>query len=93
MTTGFFGRWNVLCVRNFRNLFLGQAVSAFGDGLTPVAVTFAVLRMSGSATDLGIVLAAQITPLVASLSVLTVGDVWRLRARSLPGAHRDGVLA
>lgn len=76
--TGFIRRWNVLRVRNFRNLFLGQAISAFGDGLTPVAVTFAVLRMSGSATDLGIVLAAQITPLVA---LTLVAGVWGDRLR------------
>ena len=76
--TGFFRRWRVLHVRNFRNLFLGQAVSAFGDGLTPVAVTFAVLRMSGSATDLGIVLAAQIAPLVA---LTLLAGVWGDRLR------------
>ena len=32
--TGFIRRWNVLRVRNFRNLFLGQAIPACGDGLT-----------------------------------------------------------
>ena len=76
--TGFFRRWHVLRVRNFRNLFLGQAISAFGDGLTPVAITFAVLQMTGSATDLGIVLAAQITPL-ATLAL--VAGVWGDRLR------------
>ena len=75
---GFLRRWNVLRVRNFRNLFLGQAISAFGDGLTPVAVTFAVLQMSGSATDLGVVLAAQIVPL-ATLAL--VAGVWGDRLR------------
>ncbi len=45
----------------------------FGDGITPVALTFAVLGLTGSATDLGIVLAAQSLPLAA---LALVGGVW-----------------
>jgi MFS family permease len=48
-------------------------VSTFGDRLVPVALTFAVLHLTGSLTDLGIVLAAQTVPLV--LFVL-IGGVW-----------------
>ena len=59
--------------RDFRNVFLAQSVSVFGDGITPVALTFAVLDLTGSGTDLGLVLAAQSVPLVA-LSL--VGGVW-----------------
>jgi MFS family permease len=60
--------------RPFRLLFAGRAVSSFGDRLAPVALTFAVLHLTGgSVTDLGIVLAAQSVPLV--LFVL-LGGVW-----------------
>ena len=43
------------------------------DGITPVALTFAVLGLTGSATDLGLVLAAQSLPLAA---LALVGGVW-----------------
>jgi MFS family permease len=43
--------------RAFRLLFTGQALSVIGDRITPVALAFAVLAL-GTATDLGIVLAA-----------------------------------
>jgi MFS family permease len=59
--------------RDFRNVFLAQSVSVFGDGITPVALTFAVLDLTGSGTDLGLVLAAQSVPLVA---LALVGGVW-----------------
>ena len=52
--------------RDFRNVFIAQSVSVFGDGITPVALTFAVLDLTGSGTDLGLVLAAQSIPLVAA---------------------------
>ncbi len=58
--------------RPFRLLFAGRAVSSFGDRLVPVALAFAVLHL-GSATDLGIVLAAQSLPLVA---LVLLGGVW-----------------
>jgi MFS family permease len=63
----------LLRTRDFRNVFLAQSVSVFGDGITPVALTFAVLDLTGSGTDLGIVLAAQSLPLVA---LALVGGVW-----------------
>ena len=58
----------------FRLLLLGQATSTLGDGLVPVALSFAVIQtLNGSATALGVVLAAHILPLV--LFVLA-GGVW-----------------
>ena len=45
----------------FRLLFSGQALSVMGDRITPVALAFAVLDL-GSATDLGVVLAAGAVP-------------------------------
>ena len=55
--------------RQFRLLFTGQIVSLLGDALTGVALAFAVLDLTGSATDLGIVFAAKTVPLVAFLLV------------------------
>jgi len=61
--------------RNFRLLFIGQATSAFGDRLLPIALAFAVLDLTGSATDLGIVLAAAAVPMFLFVAVAGVwGD-------------------
>ena len=43
----------------YRRLFLGRTTSLIGDGITPVALAFAVLDLTGSPTDLGIVLAVH----------------------------------
>ena len=52
----------VLRHRDFRLLFGGQAVSVIGDALLPVALAFAVLDgLDGSAGQLGLVLAAQVS--------------------------------
>jgi MFS family permease len=58
---------------NFRLLFLGQAISSLGDRLVPVALAFAVLDLTGSVTDLGLVAAAQTVPLIA---FVLLGGVW-----------------
>jgi len=63
----------LLHLRDFRNVFLAQSVSVFGDGITPVALTWAVFKLKGSGTDLGLVLAAQSIPLVL---LALVGGVW-----------------
>jgi MFS family permease len=75
-------RLGALHERPFRLLFFGQAVSLLGDGMVGVALAFAVLDLTGSASDLGIVLAARTIPLVA---FLLVGGVWadRLPRRAL----------
>lgn len=54
-------------------LLAGSTVSPFGDRLVPVALAFAVLDLTGSVTDLGLVLAAQTIPLVVFVSL---GGVW-----------------
>jgi MFS family permease len=71
-------RLDVLRLRNFRNLFIGEMVSVFGDGLLPVALTFAVLDLTGSPTDVGIVMAAATVPMVL---FSLVGGVWSDRLR------------
>src|SRR5579859_8281871 len=58
------GRLGALQERQFRLLWMGQAVSAFGDGLYPVALAFAVVQLTGSAADLGLVFMAVLIPRV-----------------------------
>lgn len=63
----------VLRQPDFRYLFLGQAASAIGDRVVVVAIALFITQTTGSATDLGLVLAAQSLPLVA---LLLFGGVW-----------------
>jgi MFS family permease len=58
---------DVLRAREFRLLFSGQAVSVLGDRMAVVALAFAVLEIGGSASDVGLVLAAGAFPLVATV--------------------------
>ena len=67
------GSLDALRERQFRLFYVGQTVSLLGDGMLSVALAFAVLSLTGSASDLGIVLAARAIPLVALL--LTGGVV------------------
>lgn len=60
-------RWGPLRHRNFRWLVTGTTASALGNSITPVALAFAVLELGGSATDLGLVIAA-----FAAAEVITV---------------------
>jgi MFS family permease len=57
----------------FRKLFLGQAISVVGVMFAVVALPFAVLSLGGTATDIGIVAAANLVPLSI---LLVVGGVW-----------------
>ncbi len=66
-------RSEALSHRSFRLLFVGQGVSSIGDGIAPVALAFAVLDLTGSVKDLGLVLAAQSLPLVL---LVLAGGVW-----------------
>src|SRR6478609_860172 len=65
-------RLGPLVERDFRLLWLGQTTSAFGSGLVPVALAFAVVDLTDSASALGVVLAAG---LVARVVFLLVGGV------------------
>jgi predicted MFS family arabinose efflux permease len=71
---------------DFRYLFLGQSASAVGDQVVIVALALYITQRTGSATDLGLVLAAQSVPLVA---LILFGGVW---ADRLP-RHRIMVVA
>jgi len=63
----------VLGHRDFRLLWLAQSASVIGDSIVLVALALFVVGRTGSATDLGLVLAAQSLPLV---SFLLIGGVW-----------------
>ena len=59
--------------REFRLLFAGRTTSLVGNAIAPVALAFAVLDLTGSKTDLGLILAAREIPL---LVFLLVGGIW-----------------
>ena len=58
---------------DFRWFYAGHTVSVLGDGMTPLAVSFAVLAETGSLADVGYVQAARFAPLVA---LVLVGGVF-----------------
>jgi len=59
----------VLSYPAFRLLVAGRTVSLFGGAFASIAMAFAVLDLTGSATDLGIVLAARSIPNVVFLLI------------------------
>ncbi len=88
----------VLRHRDFRYLFLGQSASSVGDQVVIVALALYITQQTGSATDLGLVLAAQTVSLVG---LLLFGGVWADRlprhrimiAADLARAALHGLLA
>lgn len=64
--------------REFRLLFAGRTISMLGSAMAPVGLAFAVLDLTGSTTDLGIVLASRS---VATIVLLLFGGVWADRLR------------
>jgi MFS family permease len=62
----------VLGERDFRLLWLGQAASAFGSSLVPVALAFAVVDLTDSAAALGLILSVS---LVSRVGLLLFGGV------------------
>ncbi|MFD5636972.1 MFS transporter [Streptomyces sp. NPDC127077] len=57
----------------FARLFIGQSLSVVGDRVSFIAVPFAVLSVGGSASDVGLVAAASLVPM---LLFSLVGGVW-----------------
>ena len=70
-----------LAHQEFRLLFVGRAVSFLGNAVAPVALAFAVLDLTGSKSDLGLLLAAR--TLTQVLFLLVGGTV----ADRLPRHH------
>ena len=65
-------RAGALGERNFRYLFSARTISFFGTNLAPIAVAFAVLDLTDSATDVGIAFACWT---LAQISTLLIGGV------------------
>jgi MFS family permease len=82
----------------FRLLWLGRTASSLGDALIPVALAFAVIEETGSATDLGFVMASYT---LARVALIVAGGVWADRlprrlvmlAADLVRAGSQGVVA
>ena len=66
-------RFGPLKERPFRLLWLGRTASSMGDALIPVALAFAVLRIGGGSSGLGIVLAAWT---IGRAGFALAGGVW-----------------
>jgi MFS family permease len=77
--------FGVLRGRDFRILYTSECVSVLGDALVPVALAFAVLDLTHSVSDLGLVLLAYLVPRVV---FMLAGGVW---ADRLP--HRQLMIA
>lgn len=82
----------------FALLFAGRVVSQFGDLFVPVALAFAVLDLTGSTADLGLVMAASTVPFAALLLLGgVIGDRYHRRtvmvASDLVRAGTQGGLA
>ena len=63
----------VLAERNFRLLFSSSTISGLGDGISLIALVFAVLQVSDSALSLGLVLAAR---QLADAAIVLAAGVW-----------------
>jgi len=57
---------------SFRWLILGRGVSLLGNAVAPIALAFAVIDLTGSATDLGLVVGARS---LANVLFLLIGGV------------------
>jgi MFS family permease len=74
---------------DFRRLLAGRTVSTIGDGVAQVAIAFAVLQLTNSATAIGIVLAARLIPLIA---LMLVSGAWADRySRRMLMVVSDGI--
>jgi Transmembrane secretion effector len=67
------GRLGALAERNFRLVFTSTTISALGDGVSTIALAFAVLQISNSATALGAVIASR---QVANAAITLAAGVW-----------------
>jgi MFS family permease len=61
------GVLTLLAKPDFRRFYVGNATSQLGDGMMGVAISFAVIRLTGSAAELGYVLSARSMSLIVML--------------------------
>ena len=62
-----------LAQREYRLLFGAQTISSAGNAFATIALAFAVLELTGSKADLGLVLAVRLAPQVV---FILAGGVW-----------------
>jgi MFS family permease len=68
-------RFGALAERNFRLVFSSTTISAFGDGVSQVALAFAILKIHNSPVAVGIVIAArQAAATIVTLAAGVVAD-------------------
>ena len=72
LLAGRFSLLKVLRTRSYALLWLGQVISFLGDNMYRIALAWEVLLLTGSATSMGIVLAANLVP---TLIFLLLGGV------------------
>src|SRR6266545_2122224 len=75
-------RLGALQERQFRLFFIGQSTSLLGDGMVAVALSFAILDLTGSVSDLGFVFADRLS----RRAVMLGADVIRLGGQGLTAA-------
>lgn len=69
------GRLGALAERNFRLVFSSTTISAFGDGVSSVALAFAILKIHNSPVAIGVVIAArQAAATVVTLAAGVIAD-------------------
>jgi MFS family permease len=66
-------RLGALAERNFRLVFSSTTISALGDGVSTIALAFAVLQITNSPSQLGIVIASR---QVAMAAITLAAGVW-----------------
>jgi MFS family permease len=66
-------RLGALAERNFRFIFSSVTISAFGDGVSTIALAFAVLQITDSPSKLGIVVASR---QLAMAGISLAAGVW-----------------
>ena len=84
------GRLGALAERNFRILFTSTTISAVGDGVSTIALAFAVLQISGSPVALGAVIAGR---QVAQAAITLAAGVWSDRLPIPLGSALAGPVA
>jgi MFS family permease len=71
-------RLGPLSERDFRMLWIGQSVSGLGDSMALIGLAFGVLKISHSASDLGVVMAVWVT---SRCGLTLVAGVWADRLK------------
>jgi MFS family permease len=80
------GMTSPLAGPRFRLLWAGQTMSFLGDAVVPLALTLTILHATGSASDLGLLLAAAMVPRVLLMPVAGVWADWFRRERVMLAA-------